>query len=68
MNCLLKQFAAIAVNHFCNFSMQYSTAVLKRSCPMLVYNDLISEVLSVISLGQCSSYLFLKLKESLTVC
>ena len=35
---------------------------------MLVYNDLISQVLSVVPLGQCLSNLFLKSKESLAIC
>ena len=35
---------------------------------MLVCNDLISHVLSVVSVGQCSSNLFLKLKESSAIC
>ena len=35
---------------------------------MLVYNDLISQVLSVVQLGQCLSNLFLKSKESLAIC
>ena len=35
---------------------------------MLVHNDLISQVLSVVPVGQCLSNLFLKLKESLAIC
>ena len=35
---------------------------------MLVYNDLISRVLSVVPLGQCLSNLFLKWKQSLAIC
>ena len=35
---------------------------------MLVYNDLISQVLSVVPVGQCLSNLFLKSKESLAIC
>ena len=35
---------------------------------MLVYNNLISRVLSVVPLGQCLSNLFLKLKQSLAIC
>ena len=37
---------------------------------MLIYNDLISQVLKVVSgpVGQCLSNLFLKSKESLAIC
>ena len=35
---------------------------------MLVYNDLISQVLSAIPVGQRFSNLFLKSKEPLTIC
>ena len=51
--CLLKRHNR--GKSFFHFSIKYSTAVLKRSCRMLVYNNLISQVLSVVSLGQCLS-------------
>ena len=35
---------------------------------MLVYSNLISQVLSAVSAGQCLSNLFLKSKESLAIC
>ena len=35
---------------------------------MLVYNDLISQVLSAVPVVQCLSDLFLKLKESSAIC
>ena len=35
---------------------------------MLIYNDLISQVLSVVPLGQCLSNLFFKSKETLAIC
>ena len=35
---------------------------------MLEYNDLISQVLNVVPLGQCLSNVFLKSKESLAIC
>ena len=35
---------------------------------MLVYNDLISRVLSVVPVGQCLSNPFLKSKQSLAIC
>ena len=35
---------------------------------MLAYNDLISQELSVVPVGQCLSNLFLKSKESLAIC
>ena len=35
---------------------------------MLVYNDIISQVLSVVPVGQCLSNLFLKSKEPLGIC
>ena len=35
---------------------------------MLVCNDLISQVLNVVPLGQCLSNLYLKSEESLTIC
>ena len=35
---------------------------------MLEYNDLISQVINVVPLGQCLSNVFLKSKESLAIC
>ena len=35
---------------------------------MLVYNDLISQVLSLVPIGQCLSNLILKSKEPLAIC
>ena len=45
INCLLKRRNSGKL--FCNFSIQYSTAVCKRSCQMLVYNDLRLQVLKL---------------------
>ena len=35
---------------------------------MLVYSDLMSQVLSAVPVGQCLSNIFLKSKESLAIC
>ena len=45
INCLLKR--RNSGKSFCNFSIQYSTALYKRSCQMLVYNDLRLQVLKL---------------------
>ena len=45
INCLLKR--RNSGKSFCNFSIQYSTAVCKRSFQMLVYNDLRLQVLKL---------------------
>ena len=63
INCLLKH--CNCGKSFCSFSIQYSDTVLKK---IILYNDLISQVISVVPLRQCLPNAFLKLEESLAMC
>ena len=51
-----------------NLSIQYSIALEKTSCFILVYRDFMSQVLKIVLMVHCVSIRSIKSKESFRIC